>query len=128
MNTEQENFEEWVASKGRYVERYVMSLWAGSSATMPTYRDNWIEAQWIGWKARARLEKPNPWKAAIDDALVNSGLDCIGDETPKQALARLIEWEIEIALDPAVSSRAKALTHPEQQAPGRLSIPTRRNR
>jgi len=52
----------------------------------------------------------NPWKAAIDEALVVNCLDCIGpDETAEQALARLIAWEVETALDPAVSERAAAL-------------------
>lgn len=52
----------------------------------------------------------NPWKAAIDEALVVNCLDCIRpDETAEQALARLIAWEVETALDPAVSERAAAL-------------------
>lgn len=115
MNTEQEKFDTWLVSLSIPTDKYVMSLWWGSAATMPTYRDSWTEAQWVGWKARANLEKPNLWKTAIDEALVVSCLDCIGDdETPEKALARLIEWEIEIALDPTVSSRAAALAQPEQ--------------
>ena len=52
----------------------------------------------------------NPWREALDQRLINSGLDCLGqDETPDQALSRLLMWEITIALDPAVSSDAAAL-------------------
>ena len=52
---EQAAFEGWLASLGRDADRYVMSMWFGSSATMPTYRDRWTEGQWTGWKARAAL-------------------------------------------------------------------------
>lgn len=27
--------------------------WFGRKAVMPAYLDNWAEAQWIGWRARA---------------------------------------------------------------------------
>lgn len=54
--------------------------------------------------------KKNPWKDAINEALVVNCLDCIHpNETAEQALMRLIEWEIKIALDPTVSSEAHAL-------------------
>lgn len=52
----------------------------------------------------------NPWREAIDEALVVSCLDCTSDnEPPEAALARLVAWEINCALDPAISSEARAL-------------------
>ena len=52
----------------------------------------------------------NIWRDAIDDALVVNCLDPTGDhEDPRAALARLVAWETQIALDPAVSSEARAL-------------------
>jgi hypothetical protein len=52
----------------------------------------------------------NPWRDALDDKLVNVGLDCLApDEEPAHAIKRLIEWETMTALDPAVSAAAQAL-------------------
>ena len=52
---ERSAFESWLGSFGRAWQRYTMSMWAGSSATMPYYSDPWTEAQWLGWNARAAL-------------------------------------------------------------------------
>lgn len=49
----------------------------------------------------------NPWKDAVTEACVVS---CIGfSDDPKSTLVNLIQWEIQTALDPAVSSDADAL-------------------
>lgn len=56
--------------------------------------------------ARATPTAPpsDPWKLAVDEALIGAGLDCIGDEDDAaETLRRLIDWRIRIALDPAVS-------------------------
>lgn len=59
---------------------------------------------------RQGAQPGNPWREAIDEALVVSCLDCLGeDETAEAALARLIHWEVEMALDPKISARAAAL-------------------
>lgn len=56
------------------------------------------------------MARKNPWREAIDEALVVSCLDCIGpDETPTEALARLIHWEKAMALDPSISKEAADL-------------------
>lgn len=56
------------------------------------------------------MKQLNPWRDAIDEALIISCLDCTSDEEPaEKALARLISWEVQIALDPTVSSQAQAL-------------------
>ena len=69
--------------------------------------------------ARDEMRATDPWRRALDDKLVNIGLDCLGPgETPQQAIKRLIEWETTTALDPAVSEQAQALI--EQ---GRASAP-----
>lgn len=55
-------------------------------------------------------ESLNPWKAALIDALIVS---CIyrkeHESDPKRALMELIDWETQIALDPAVSGDAVKL-------------------
>lgn len=62
---------------------------------------------------RAMDAAANPWRTAIDEALVSIGTDCIHpEETAKQALSRLIEWEVKMALDPQISSEAQALQAP----------------
>ena len=49
----------------------------------------------------------NPWQAAIDDELVSAYLGCTNDEVTyeyaKKKLAELIQWHIDVALDPAVN-------------------------
>ncbi len=68
--------------------------------------ETWAYEQQRGAGAEAR----NHWRDAIDDALVHSGLDCIGpDDEPKEALARLIAWERQMALDPSISEEAQRL-------------------
>jgi hypothetical protein len=50
------------------------------------------------------------WQQAVDDALVNAGLDCTHElSDPKQELTRLIQWCIDMALDPLISKEAQAL-------------------
>lgn len=52
----------------------------------------------------------NPWKDAVLDALIVNFIYHGGHEhDPRQALADLIEYEVQIALDPKVSSDAEAL-------------------
>lgn len=64
-------------------------------------------------RVSAQAESGNPdnsFRDAIDEALIVNCLDCIGpNETAQQALARLVSWEVQIALDPAVSPEAQAL-------------------
>lgn len=62
--------------------------------------------------ATARLVPPlNPdrWRGAINDALTNWMDSILDDETPKDALRRLIQYEITAALDPVVSQSAADL-------------------
>ena len=53
-------------------------------------------------------EKQNPWKAAIIDELV---VDCIlakeHESDPEGALRAAIDWNVQVALDPAVSAQAR---------------------
>lgn len=77
---------------------------------------------------RAALAQPEPWRDAIDEALIVRCLEpSRDDEMPMQALWRLIAWEVTIALDPAVSERAAALlaAQPEQQAAPAVFLPDR---
>jgi hypothetical protein len=72
-------------------------------------------------EARAVLAAPqpasaNPWRQALDDKLLNVGLDCLApDEEPAHAIKRLIEWETTTALDPGVSDAAQALIEQRQR-------------
>lgn len=51
-----------------------------------------------------------PWQAAVDEALVSHCLDCTGPDTnPREAVARLIAWATQMALDPSISEQAQAL-------------------
>ena len=60
--------------------------------------------------SRAALTEGQAWKEAIIDALVVGHIYTKEHETePRKALHDLICWEIQIALDPAVSSDAQAL-------------------
>jgi len=66
----------------------------------------------------AQPPAPNPWREAIDTALITSGLDCLGpQDQPKEAVQRLIEWEHKLALDPAISAEAAALLNQRPPAP-----------
>lgn len=51
----------------------------------------------------------NGWRGAINDALTNWLDSLLDDETPKDALRRLIRYEVDAALDPAVSQSAADL-------------------
>lgn len=55
-------------------------------------------------------ETKNPWKSAIIDELV---VDCIYsaeyEADPRKALADVIEWNVQVALDPRVSADARKL-------------------
>ena len=48
-------------------------------------------------------ESDNPWKNTIDHLLVEFGYTADCFKTPKQAIDRLIQWNIDIATDPAVN-------------------------
>jgi hypothetical protein len=69
---------------------------------------------------------PNPWRQAMDAALVSAGLDCLAPgEEPAHAIKRLIEWETTTALDPAVSEEAQALIElGRASAPSVQVVPT----
>ena len=52
----------------------------------------------------------NPWKAEVINELECSGIYQAAHETdPKKALTDAINWNVDVALDPAVSSDAKKL-------------------
>lgn len=54
--------------------------------------------------------KEDSWKQAVDDALVSACLDCSSpDDNPREIIRKLIAWEVQMALDPAVSSDAQKL-------------------
>ncbi len=88
--------------------------------TLPGHRSlHWKpQTDWhITWESVPLYAAPqtpqparNPWRDAMDDELVCLHLGTT--ETfpePREALRQIIDWHVEIALDPAVSSRAAEL-------------------
>lgn len=49
------------------------------------------------------------WKLAVDDELVTIGSTADSFDSPKAAIAALIEWHVSAALDPAISKSAQDL-------------------
>jgi hypothetical protein len=69
----------------------------------------------INWHA-----DENPWKMAVTAAMICAHILRREHETdPEKALAELLAWEIDVALDPAVSSRAEALVQRGRDEPGK---------
>ena len=59
---------------------------------------------------RAELAQENPWRDAIDAELICCHIGTVESfPTAKYALNELINWYVKVALDPEVSSAAKAL-------------------
>jgi hypothetical protein len=61
---------------------------------------------------RAELAKPaaNEWRDAIDEGLVCAHIGTVDSfPDPRAALNALIDWHVAVALDPEVSSDARAL-------------------
>jgi hypothetical protein len=99
-------------------ERAAFEAWAGTlQSWVPNidrvhpsgpYKSLATAAAWHAWQCRAEMQ--SPWREAIGEALVVNCLDGIRpDETPETALARLVQWEVQAALDPAVSAAAAEL-------------------
>ncbi len=63
-----------------------------------------------GWRGKPGVPlNPDRWRGAINDALSGWMHPILEDEVPKDALRRLIQYEITAALDPAVSQTAADL-------------------
>lgn len=76
--------------------------WSDGEFTVPLYT-----ADQLRTSIAAELER-NPWRMAIDDALVTAHLGVATDD-PYDDLNLLLDWHHDIWLDPAVSSDAQAL-------------------
>lgn len=67
-----------------------------------------------GWNRRAALaqrteQRTDPWRQAVDEALIAHALDCTGPgDDPKEKVKELIEWAVTIATDPRVAEQAGA--------------------
>jgi hypothetical protein len=74
-----------------------------------------------GWNRRAALaqrteQRTDPWRQAVDEALIAHALDCTGPgDDPKEKVKELIEWAVTIATDPRVSEQAVTAAR-EQEA------------
>ena len=62
-------------------------------------------------------DRQSPWRRAIDSALLNAGLDCLGpDDQAEDAMQRLLNWTVTCALDPSISPGAAALAQAADKA------------
>lgn len=57
-------------------------------------------------EVRARAERAEAWRDAVVDAAV---IDHIPLTDPKEIIHRIVEWNMQIALDPSVSDEARKL-------------------
>jgi hypothetical protein len=123
---ERKAFEAWVADCGCDTDG-AWSAWMGRATRGTPARepvawrvnlsaDDWVyfeeRPNWHyenGFTVEALSVSDSEWKAAVLDALASLCLDTLPGESPRDVLKRLIEVEVEIALDPAVSERARAL-------------------
>jgi hypothetical protein len=70
----------------------------------------WAEAQLDIVDLKAELAAANEWKSAVIDELITSWAITAEHETnPRKAVQDAISWEVQVALDPMVSSDAQKL-------------------
>ena len=94
------------------------------SDTQPVIKFNWGEIHWHRFVRQGGVvmvehvlsdvedESRNPWKAEVIDYLVCAFLlNEKNSKDPKRALCDIIDWEVNLALDPLVSERASKLLH-----------------
>lgn len=92
-------------------DREAFEAWWDTVKERDLYHVHTEEALTV-WQAAVASEraKPNAWKSAVIDKLVVSWVytDRYEDD-PDGALNDLLKWEVEVALDPKVSSQAQEL-------------------
>ena len=70
---------------------------------------------WEGWAAGVKAER-NKWIRALDEEMVACHLGVFNaKDDPKTTLSKLITWNQDVALDPAVSSKAQELISKERE-------------
>lgn len=86
-------------------KRKVLDWWATREPDMITAR------RIISARDKRKMEEgAKPYRDAIDDWLITSCLAPMkDDETPREALCRIVAWETQVSLDPAVSKDAQKL-------------------
>jgi hypothetical protein len=67
-----------------------------------------------GFESKRQASKegthPDPWRDAIDEGLVCAHIGTVDSfPDPRAALNALIDWHVQVAIDPEVSSDAQAL-------------------
>ena len=71
------------------------------------WRTEAIDVPMIREACKALAAEQNPWRQAVDEALIAHALDCTGPgDDPKEKVKELIEWAVTIATDPRVSETA----------------------
>lgn len=64
----------------------------------------------------APVAPADEWKAAIDHELVMIGATVDTFDSPREAITELLDWHVQVALDPAVSSEAADLEDGQLEA------------
>jgi hypothetical protein len=84
--------------------------------------DDWRE-ETLRMIESALSQRTDPWRQAVDEALIAHALDCTGPgDDPKEKVKELIEWAVTIATDPRVSETAAR--EQEASATGAEPAPT----
>ena len=87
-----------------YESEWISSDSAWDDSAMQAYATAAVEQD------RGSAPPDGSWRQAVDEALIACALDCTSShDDPKAALSKLIDWHVQVALDPAVSSAAQAL-------------------
>lgn len=97
-------------------EAWALARWDAHTAPRLLDMDGgkylYLGNEWAAWQAaRAGAgARGDPWRHAVDVALVNAALDCTGEnDNPAARVGELVAWTETVALDPAVSGAAAAL-------------------
>lgn len=76
----------------------------------PLVRDGALLAAahaYVTWPAPPAQPSADPWRDAVDQMLLTT--EQTASDDPRESLNRLIDWHVSVAMDPLVSSDAKAL-------------------
>jgi len=79
--------------------------------------DNGVYRQGQQAMSGAISQRTDPWRQAVDEALIAHALDCTGpSDDPKEKVKELIEWAVTIATDPRVSDASRVRDETLEQA------------
>jgi hypothetical protein len=83
--------------------KQVVALLEGAGLEYPVGPSRMLEA------VHFVMSVTNPWRDAVWEQLASCSMDATTDESPRSILKRVIAWNVQAALDAAVSSDGQAL-------------------